>query len=67
MTVDDTTPTAPTAANYTFTVSNTATAFPLNVLLNDKGVSGSSTGLTVTAVTQGTEGGTVAINNAATE
>ena len=53
----------PTAANYTFTVANTATASPLNVLANDLGISGSSTGLTITAVTQGTQGSTIAIDS----
>ena len=61
MTVTDKDSTAaPTAANYSFTILNNVVAQPFNVLLNDTGVSGSSTGLTVTAVTQGTAGGTVA-------
>lgn len=57
--------TPPTATNDTFTVPNNASGQSLNVLSNDHGVSGSSTGLTITAVTQGSAGGTVALNGGA--
>ena len=50
------------AVNDTFTVPSTTTAQPLNVLANDTGISGSSTGLTITSVTQGADGGTIAIS-----